>query len=146
MRRFLTAILAAGLLTVMAAPAQADGQSARDIQAAVDSYLASSNEDANLVGGVGTAGYDNGFWIRGGDFLLRINLTLQARFEAYGLDNEGVGAVASEPSTTSRPTPQSVWSSWPPTARRSVPATISRKCAGGRSSRTTRSCSRPAAA
>ena len=39
------------------------------------------------MGGPGSAGYDAGFWIRGGDFLLRINLTLQARFEAQDWDN-----------------------------------------------------------
>ncbi|MEZ6028017.1 MAG: porin [Planctomycetota bacterium] len=68
-----------------AAPALADG-SARDVQAALDSYLAHDTADVALVGGPGSAGYDNGFWIRGGDFLLRANVTLQARFEAFDYD------------------------------------------------------------
>ncbi|MEZ6028015.1 MAG: hypothetical protein R3E85_17770 [Planctomycetota bacterium] len=70
---------------VSAAPALADG-SARDVQAALDSYLAHDTADVALVGGPGSAGYDNGFWIRGGDFLLRANVTLQARFEAMDYD------------------------------------------------------------
>ncbi|MEZ6028016.1 MAG: hypothetical protein R3E85_17775 [Planctomycetota bacterium] len=70
---------------VAAAPALADG-SARDVQAALDSYLAHDTADVALVGGPGSAGYDNGFWIRGGDFLLRANVTLQARFEAMDYD------------------------------------------------------------
>ncbi|MDJ0973518.1 MAG: porin [Planctomycetota bacterium] len=89
MRRIWTAVIAAGLMAVVASPAVADElTSSRDIQAAVDSYLASSENDANLVGGPGSAGYDAGFWIRGGDFMLRINATLQARFEASDWDNE----------------------------------------------------------
>ncbi len=87
MRTFLAAMLAVGLVAVVATPAFADEANARDIQAAVDSYLANSEQEANLVGGPGSAGYDSGFWIRGGDFLLRINLTLQARFEAFDWDN-----------------------------------------------------------
>ncbi|MGE0193841.1 MAG: hypothetical protein AB7T63_17590 [Planctomycetota bacterium] len=70
---------------VSVAPALADG-SARDVQAALDSYLAHDTADVALVGGPGSAGYDNGFWIRGGDFLLRANVTLQARFEAFDHD------------------------------------------------------------
>ena len=86
--RFIVSLCAVTALVVaFAGVANADAQpSARDIQAAVDSYLATSDQDANLVGGPGTAGYDAGFWIRGGDFLLRINLTLQARFEAFDFD------------------------------------------------------------
>ena len=84
MRRFLVALMAIGLTVAVASPAFADTQpSARDIQAAVDNYLADSNQDANLVGGPGSAGYDQGFWIKGGDFSLKINLTLQARYEAW---------------------------------------------------------------
>jgi hypothetical protein len=49
----------------------------------VDGYLGGHQADASLVGGAGSAGYDRGFWIRGGDFDLKINLTLQARWEAY---------------------------------------------------------------
>jgi hypothetical protein len=56
---------------------------------AVDAYLAAADE-ASLVGGPGSAGYDAGFWIRGGDFLLRLNLTLQARFEAVDNDEQVV--------------------------------------------------------
>ena len=55
---------------------------------AVDGYLATSGDDVSLVGGAGSAGYDAGFYIRGGDFLLRINATLQARFEAWDWDDE----------------------------------------------------------
>jgi hypothetical protein len=81
------AILAVGLAT----PAWAGEATGRDVQTAVDAYLATSGPslregDASLVGGPGSAGYDAGFWIRGGDFLLRINLTLQARFESFDWD------------------------------------------------------------
>lgn len=83
----MTAVAAVALLAFVAAPALADTQtSARDIQAALDNYLSSDTQDANLVGGPGSAGYDEGFWIRGGDFLLRTNVTLQARFEAFDWD------------------------------------------------------------
>jgi hypothetical protein len=60
--------------------------SAREIQSAVDAYLAPSKSDASLVGGPGQAGYDGGFWIRGGSFLLKINLTIQTRFEYFDWD------------------------------------------------------------
>ena len=85
MRKILTGLCALGLLAAVAAPALADG-SARDVQAALDSYLAHDTADVALVGGPGSAGYDNGFWIRGGDFLLRANVTLQARYESFDWD------------------------------------------------------------
>ena len=66
--------------------------SAREIQSSVDAYLASARSDASLVGGRGSAGYDGGFWIRGGSFLLKINLTIQTRFEYFDWDD-----VESEP-------------------------------------------------
>jgi hypothetical protein len=93
MTRFLMAVC---LVVATAAPALADAQpSARDIQAAVDSYLADSNQDVNLVGGPGSAGYDSGFWIKGGDFSLKTNLTLQARYETWQWDSSFVrGAQA----------------------------------------------------
>jgi hypothetical protein len=88
MKTTIAVALAVGLVALFATPAMADAQpSARDIQAAVDSYLASSDQDANLVGGPGSAGYDQGFWIKGGDFSLKINLTLQARYEAFMYDS-----------------------------------------------------------
>src|SRR5262245_11594928 len=87
----LVAVVAAGALT---APALAsEGTSSRDVQAAVDSYMASAQSDASLVGGPGSAGYDAGFWIRGGDFSLRINATLQARYEAVSWDSVEPGEV-----------------------------------------------------
>jgi hypothetical protein len=89
MKTLIAALVAVGLTAVLASPAFAAEQpSARDIQAAVDSYLASSDQDANLVGGPGSAGYDQGFWIKGGDFSLKINLTLQARYEAWMWDDD----------------------------------------------------------
>ena len=89
MKRIALAAVAVGLLALAATPALADNQpTARDIEAAVDSYLANAESDANLVGGPGSAGYDSGFWIRGGDFTLRINLTLQARFEYFRFDDD----------------------------------------------------------
>ena len=89
MTRFFMALMAVGLMVAFAAPTFAAEQpSARDIQAAVDSYLASSDQDANLVGGPGSAGYDQGFWIKGGDFSLKINLTLQTRYEAWIWDDD----------------------------------------------------------
>src|SRR5262245_34908897 len=62
--------------------------SAREIQSAVDAYLGSARADASLVGGPGAAGYDGGFWIRGGTFLLKINLTIQTRYEAFRWEDE----------------------------------------------------------
>ena len=46
--------------------------SPREIQSSVDAYLATTKSDASLVGGAGSAGYDGGFWIRGGSFLMKI--------------------------------------------------------------------------
>ena len=92
MKRIAMMVVAVGLFAMVATPAFADNQpSARDIEAAVDSYLADANGDANLVGGPGSAGYDSGFWIRGGDFTLRINLTLQARYEYFAFDSDEAG-------------------------------------------------------
>jgi hypothetical protein len=97
MRRLLVAA-GASALAVFAAPAWADGSaavcssgtcaidaapSAREVQSSVDAYLATSKPDASLVGGPGQAGYDGGFWIRGGSFLMKINLTLQTRWEGF---------------------------------------------------------------
>ena len=86
MSRIASGLCALAVFAFAAAPAWADG-SARDVQAALDSYLASDTADVTLVGGPGSAGYDNGFWIQGGDFLLRANVTLQARFEAFDWDS-----------------------------------------------------------
>ena len=52
----------------------------------------------SVVGGPGQAGYDGGFWIRGGSFLLKINLTIQTRFEYFDWDDSDV-----EPSPGRRP-------------------------------------------
>ena len=98
MKTLIAALVAVGLTAVLASPAFAAEQpSARDIQAAVDSYLASSDQDANLVGGPGSAGYDQGFWIKGGDFSLKINLTLQARYEAWLWDDSQKALLATNP-------------------------------------------------
>jgi hypothetical protein len=98
LRNLKAALLAAGVLTVLASPALAAEQAtARDIQAAVDSYVASAGQDTSLVGGPGGAGYDRGFWIRGGDFSLRINATLQARWEAQTWDPVEPGRATREP-------------------------------------------------
>jgi hypothetical protein len=67
--------------------AQQSAPSARETQSAVDAYLASAQADASLVAGPGSAGYDGGFWIRGGSFLLKINLTIQARYEWWDWDD-----------------------------------------------------------
>src|SRR5262245_39455335 len=64
--------------------------SAREIQSAVDSYLAPTTADSTLVGGPGSAGYDGGFWIRGGSFLMKINLTIQTRWEGFDWDDHEV--------------------------------------------------------
>ena len=89
MRFIVTTMLAIGLLGLVVSTAQADDYaSSRDVQAAVDSYMATGSDDTSLVGGTGSAGYDAGFWIRGGDFLLRINATIQARYEAWDWDDE----------------------------------------------------------
>ncbi len=105
MRSLCMAVAAAGLVAG-AAPAFADeassrvettlaaqsAPSAREIQSNVDAYLASSKSDATLVGGAGSAGYDGGFWIRGGTFLMKINLTLQTRFEYFDWDDKSAEA------------------------------------------------------
>ena len=97
MRFLLTTLLAVALLGLVTTSALADDYTSdRDIQAAVDSYLATGGEDASLVGGPGSAGYDAGFYIRGGDFLLRINATIQARFEAWDWDDEDDAANFSQ--------------------------------------------------
>jgi hypothetical protein len=62
--------------------------SSTQIRSSVDAYLGATRADASLVGGPGSAGYDGGFWIRGGMFLMKINLTIQARFEAFRWDDE----------------------------------------------------------
>src|SRR5438552_7939890 len=69
---------------------QRSAPSAREIQSSVDAYLATARPDATLVGGPGSAGYDGGFWIRGGSFLMKINLTIQTRWEAFNWDKESV--------------------------------------------------------
>ena len=93
MRHFLTAA-ATVVACAWATPAFADtAPASREVQSAVDAYLASSKADAGLVGGAGQAGYDGGFWIRGGSFLMKINLTLQTRWEGFDWDD-----TATEPS------------------------------------------------
>src|SRR5262245_54883622 len=88
MRGLVGSFLVIVVAGALAGPALAsEGGTARDVQAAVDSYMASAQSDASLVGGPGSAGYDAGFWIRGGDFSLRINATLQARYEAISWDS-----------------------------------------------------------
>jgi len=89
MKPLIAIALTSALGILAAVPAQADAQgSARDIQAAVDSYLATNDQGASLVGGPGSAGHDQGFWIQGGDFSLKLNLTLQARYEAWIWDDD----------------------------------------------------------
>src|SRR5438105_11647008 len=68
--------------------AASSAPSAREIQSSVDAYLAAARPDATLVGGPGSAGYDGGFWIRGGSFLMKINLTIQTRWEAFDWTDE----------------------------------------------------------
>src|SRR5262245_9686483 len=97
MRHFVLAA-AAVVAGVWASPALADSAidaapSAREVQSSVDAYLASSKPDATLVGGPGQAGYDGGFWIRGGSFLMKINLTLQARWEWFEWDDSDAEAT-----------------------------------------------------
>jgi hypothetical protein len=92
MKSLIAAGVAALAIAASAAPALADGSSAREVQSAVDAYLASANPDATLVGGAGSAGYDGGFWIRGGSFLLKINVTLQARYEYFDWDDRAFEA------------------------------------------------------
>src|SRR5262245_44186091 len=88
MRASLSLLIAVAAIVALAGSAAAsEGTSSRDVQAAVDSYMASAQSDASLVGGPGRAGYDAGFWSRGGDFALRINGTLQARYEAISWDS-----------------------------------------------------------
>ena len=88
MQRALWIVLVGGLLAFLATPAlAADGPSARDIEAAVERYLENAKYDADLIGGAGSSGYDSGFWIKGGQFSLRINATLQARYEYFSFDS-----------------------------------------------------------
>ena len=88
MRHLMTA--AAVVACAWASPALADSAPAsREVQSAVDAYLASAKADTSLVGGAGQAGYDGGFWIRGGSFLMKINLTLQTRWEGFDWSESG---------------------------------------------------------
>ena len=90
MRYAFALVLGACLHLGLALPAAAaDAPTTREIQAAVDGYLARSTGDAHadLVGGAGHAGYDQGFWLRDGDFSLKVGLTLQARYEAWIWDD-----------------------------------------------------------
>ena len=91
MHSIVSTFLAGGVVALasFAAPALAD-TSSREVQSAVDAYLAASKADASLVGGAGQAGYDGGFWIRGGSFLLKINLTLQTRWEGFDWDETAI--------------------------------------------------------
>ncbi len=91
MKSLMAAFVAAAVIAVFAASANAD-QSTREVRSAVDAYLASAEGDASLVGGPGSAGYDGGFWIRGGSFLLKINLTIQARYEYWDWDDKAAEA------------------------------------------------------
>src|SRR5262245_3734609 len=90
------AVVAAG---VWASPALANSSldaapSAREVQSSVDAYLASSKPDASLVAGPGgSAGYSGGFWIAGGSFLMKINLTLQSRWEWFEWDDSDAEAT-----------------------------------------------------
>ena len=103
MRTFVAAAAVAAM--AWAAPALAEGDavlearvarveqrlaqaSAREIQSSVDAYLGAARPDASLVGGPGSAGYEGGFWVRGGSFLLKISLTLQVRWEAFNWNKE----------------------------------------------------------
>ena len=97
MKRIAPWVVVAVLFAIVATPALASEPTTRDIQAAVDSYLGTAASDATLVGGPGSAGYDAGFWIRGGDFLLRINLTLQTRFEWFDYDKSEEGRLVQVP-------------------------------------------------
>ena len=81
-------MLGVALGCVFAHPAQADeGPTVREIQSAVDDYLVQTHRQVTLVGGVHDAGYERGFWLRSGDLSLRLNLTLQARYEAWLWDD-----------------------------------------------------------
>lgn len=78
MRRALAApivcLLGAGLALLLAAPLQAQEPDTRSIVPAVAAH------------GTADAGYDQGLWIRRGAFSLKLNATLQARFEAWRWD------------------------------------------------------------
>ena len=78
------------LFALTAGPARADEQTS--VSRAVDGYL-SARDEAALVGGPGTAGYDRGFWIRSGDYELKIGATLQARYELWDWDDEANAAA-----------------------------------------------------
>jgi hypothetical protein len=104
--RWIPCAVGIGLSVAAAAPAWADdarlearlarverelaaraAPSGRETQSAVDAYLASASADASLVAGPGAAGFDKGFWIRGGPFLIKPHLTIQARYEAFDWDD-----------------------------------------------------------
>lgn len=81
-------LLGVATLGVVAVPALASDV---DVGEAVDRYVADASpaSEAALVGGAGSAGYDDGFFFRGGAYTLRVGATLQARFEAFDwLDRE----------------------------------------------------------
>ena len=115
MRHLAVLMLAVGLLVSVVAPAHAEEPTSREVQAAVDAYLESAQADPTLVGGPGSAGYDQGFWIRGGDALLRINLTLQARFEWFDYDKDEEGRLYEIPGAVPPPggAPANITVPWP---------------------------------
>ncbi len=87
MRALTQALAGTVLLALGVAAAGADAPAtARDIESAIEAYVG-QQPDATLVGGPGSAGYDGGFWLRGGEFSLKLGLTLQARYEAVDLDD-----------------------------------------------------------
>ncbi len=71
-------VVAAALWALLAPRAHAGEHEVRVASTELGAVTAEGLLDA------GGAGYDSGFVIRGRDFRLRANLTLQARFEAYG--------------------------------------------------------------
>ncbi len=83
MRRALVGFAAAALLLLAAQPARADGTDPRSVTPA-----APGRADATLTRGLGSSGYDDGFWIRRGAFSLKIGATLQARYEAWHWDDD----------------------------------------------------------
>jgi hypothetical protein len=67
------------------APPTPSAPSEREIRGAIDSYLGTP-ETAPMLGG-GAVGYDGGFWVSGGAYLLKVNLTIQTRYEYFDWDD-----------------------------------------------------------
>ncbi len=98
MARTLSVFVCLVLWGALSLPARADDvPSGRDIQEAIEAYLGPAAGDASLIGGALGAGYEDGFWLRGEGFQLRIKLGMQVRYEFFDQDSDIEGEPIPHP-------------------------------------------------